>query len=403
MISKTLLFIFCCLMLVNCSTKDVEFPEFSITDFSSPTDSISGEPFLFRDEQNRVHLSWIEKKKDSSYLKFAVLKNDTWTPPTTIASGNNWFVNWADYPMISSNGKNMIAHYLAKSAEGTYAYDIKIKQSSDLGITWNEQFTLHDDGKQAEHGFVSIVPYQNNFFVSWLDGRNTGMAENAGQDSHDGHHGAMSVRAAVLNDTGTKISEWELDNKVCDCCQTASAITSNGPIVVYRDRSDEEIRDMSIVRLVDGVWTEPKNIFNDGWNIKGCPVNGPRAAAIGNHLAIAWFSAADNKPQVQLILSSDGGSSFREPIRIDHGQAIGRVDVEWLNEEQVLVSWMEGGDIKLVAVNRNGSMGESVVVASSSVNRASGFPQMTLSNDQVYIGWTSAEEKKIKMARLSVR
>ncbi|NJN41804.1 MAG: exo-alpha-sialidase [Flammeovirgaceae bacterium] len=381
----------------------MEFPEFVVHDFPSPTDSISGEPFLFSDESNRIHLSWIEKKNDSSYLNYAVLENDTWTASTTIASGNSWFVNWADYPVIASNGKNKMAHYLDKSGDGTYAYDVKVVLSSDQGKTWSKSFTLHDDGKQAEHGFVSIVPFQNNFFVSWLDGRNTRMANDMNHKGHEAHQGAMSVRAAVLDGSGKKVSEWELDNKVCDCCQTSSAITSNGPIVVYRDRSEEEIRDISIVRLVDGVWTEPKTIYNDNWEIKGCPVNGPRVVANGNNLAIAWFSAADNKPQVQIIFSTDGGDTFHEPIRIDHGKAIGRVDVEWRNDEQVLASWMEGGEIRLIAVNKNGTKGESMVVATSSEGRASGFPQMALYKDEVFIAWTSAEEKKIKMVSVSLK
>ena len=150
------------------------------------------------------------------------------------------------YPMLVTNGQEFIAHHLAKSGESPYAYDIKLTTSKDGGKTWIEAGVLHDDGKQAEHGFVTLLPYNENFFVVWLDGRNTvmeGMENMAGH--HGSHHGAMSLRAAILDSQGKKINEWELDNKTCDCCQTSAAITDNGYVVVYRDRSDE-IRDISI-------------------------------------------------------------------------------------------------------------------------------------------------------------
>ncbi|MDZ7647099.1 MAG: hypothetical protein U5K54_07905 [Cytophagales bacterium] len=109
------------------------------------------------------------------------------------------------------------------------------------GKEWSKPFLLNTDNKEAEHGFVTILPYGDNFFVTWLDGRNTVM-ENMEGDHHDGHQGAMSLRAAIIDPNGNGLNEWELDNKTCDCCQTTAAITSNGPVVVYRDRSDEEIR-----------------------------------------------------------------------------------------------------------------------------------------------------------------
>ena len=268
---------------------------------------------MFTDSKGVVYLSWIEKKGKENYFKFSTLENDKWSEPVVISSGNNWFVNWADYPMLAADGaNNLMAHFLAKSGESKYAYDVKVLNSDNNGKTWSPAKILHDDGKQAEHGFVSMVPYNNNFFVSWLDGRNTGMEE--GQTGHEGHHGQMSVRGAMIDKQGNKKEEWELDNRVCDCCQTSATITTNGPIVVYRDRSENEIRDMAIVRYVNGAWTEPQIIFPDQWKIAGCPVNGPRADAIGNHLAIAWFSMPDKEGQVNVIFSEDGGATFKKPI-----------------------------------------------------------------------------------------
>lgn len=368
---------------------------------SSPADSVSAEPYLFTDKSGLVYLSWIEKTKEKSLLKFSALKNDQWSEADVISSGDNWFVNWADYPLLASDGaNNMIAHFLEKSEKGTYTYDVKLVSSADQGKTWSAPKILHDDGKKAEHGFVSIVPYEDNYFISWLDGRNAAME---GEGKHEeGHHGQMTIRGAIVDKQGKKSSEWELDNRVCDCCQTSAAITANGPVVVYRDRSEQEIRDMSIVRFVNGKWTLPKTIFPDSWKIEGCPVNGPRTDAQGNNLVVAWFTSPDKKAQVNIVFSTDGGATFGTPIRIDEGKGIGRVDVVILDEKSAMLSWMEGSVIKATKVYSDGKKESSILIASSAESRSSGFPQMTKSGNNLIFAWTDEKGKTIKVARLAL-
>lgn len=387
-------------VLFACSTSDKKSnQEVVIAHIDSPTAPSSGEPYLFTDNNNTTYLSWIEVSEGKNFLKFSKLENEKWSEPHIINTGDNWFVNWADYPLIASNGQQLIAHYLAKSGKGTFAYDVMLTASKDEGNTWSEPKAVHDDAKQAEHGFVSILPYGDNFLVAWLDGRNTVME---GMENHEGHHGQMSIRAAVVDVNGVKSNEWELDNRTCDCCQTSTALTDSGPVVIYRDRSEEEIRDMSIVRFVDGQWTEPKTVYADNWKIAGCPVNGPRADAIGNNVVVAWFSSPEGNASVRVIFSADGGATFGEPVKIDEGKSIGRVDVVMLDADNAMVSWMEGPEIKAVKVNRNGTKGTSMTIAASSDARSSGFPQMTKSGDKLIFAWTDDKEKTIKTAGISL-
>lgn len=364
-------------------------------------DSVTGEPYLVTDTAGVVFLSWVEKGKEKSTLSFSTLNDSVWSAPTVISAGNNWFVNWADYPMLASDGSGgMMAHFLEKSDSGKFTYDVKIMTSANGGNNWVSPQLLNEDGKKAEHGFVSIVPYNNHFFVAWLDGRNTA-SETTG-DHSGGHHGQMTLRAAMIDKSGTKSAEWELDNRVCDCCQTTAAITSNGPVVIYRDRSETEIRDIAMVRLVNGKWTEPKKIFPDNWKIGGCPVNGPRVDARGNHLAVARFSSPDQNAQVSVAFSHDGGASFGSPIRVDEGQAIGRVDVILLDDNTAMVSWMEGASIKAAKIHSDATKEPSITIASSSTSRSSGFPQMTKSGNRIIFAWTNDQLKKIQLASLTL-
>ncbi len=373
---------------------------FTIELVDSPAGESSAEPYLFTDPTGNIHLSWIERMDTINYLKLSHWQNDQWSAPVTITSGYDWFVNWADYPLVVSDGEGkFVAHILKKSGDGTFAYDVAITHSSD-GIAWSEPTVLHDDGKQAEHGFVSFVPNDEHVFVSWLDGRNTVGDEPTNHDDH-GHYGEMTVRAAVLSYDGDKLNEWELDNRVCDCCQTTSAITKNGPVVIYRDRSETEIRDMSIVRLVNNTWTEPKAIYNDNWEISGCPVNGPRCEAMDNTLALAWFTMANDKPSVNVIFSDDGGETFNQPIQLNQSkEAIGRVDLVLVNSETAVVSWMEGTSIQVAQVAKQGNVEQITVLAESSQSRSSGFPQLTKGDGFIMAAWTDAEAKTVRTAKL---
>jgi hypothetical protein len=203
----------------------------------------------------------------------------------------------------------------------------------------------------------------------------------------------MTLRYAAIDASGKLSDEVVLDSRVCECCQTSAAITSDGAIVVYRDRSFNETRDISVVRLTQGRWTEPTTLNADGWEINGCPVNGPSVSADGKRVAVAWFTAAKDSPRVKVVFSLDAGVTFGQPIQVDAGSPVGRVDVLMLTDGSALVSWLErtakGGEVKVRRVKPDGSSDEAFTVAESSAARASGFPQMSRSSDGIIFAWTA--------------
>lgn len=391
-----------CAMVVtfSCSTKEKQEEAIEVV---SPAGENSEEPNLIKGGDDNLYLSWIERKDETAVLQYAKWEDSKWSVPEIIAEGNDWFVNWADYPALAVNKEgDKIAHYLQMSDTGTYTYDIKVVGKKSGSTTWSAPMKLHSDSVSAEHGFVSMLPMDDNrFFLSWLDGRNTVSVESHGHDDH-GSADAMTLRSAFLSSDLEISDETELDNRVCDCCQTTAAITVNGPIVAYRDRSEEEIRDMSVVRMVDGQWTAPMTIHNDGWNIAGCPVNGPRSIADQNNLAIAWFTAAEGVAKVNLSFSKDAGETFSAPVQLDQGNGIGRVDIDMIDSETLFVSWMENDNMVGAKVNSSGDILKRYQLATSSKGRSSGFPQIALMGDKVMIAWTDSEEKQVKVKNVKL-
>lgn len=390
----------------NVLGQDSKTPTMPIQELDSPAGAASGEPNLYVGADGRAYLTWIEKKGDKAHaLRFAVRNGRGWSVPGTIVEAENFFVNWADFPsLVALPDGALVAHWLVKSGPDTYAYDVNIARSTDGGKSWSKPIAPHRDGTKTEHGFVSMLPAVNGRVIAvWLDGRNFK------EVSHGGHgpsSSEMTLRYASIDSNGQPSEDVLVDPRVCECCQTSAAMTSEGPIVAYRDRSDKEVRDISIVRLIKGRWTEPRILHPDGWEIQGCPVNGPSVSAQGRRVAIAWFTGAKDTPRVKVVFSSDAGQTFGQPIQVDEGSPTGRVDVEILGDGSALISWLErtasGGEIKVRRVRPDGSRDEAKTLSVSSVARTSGFPRMARARDEVIFAWTQpGNSSQVRTAVLS--
>ena len=359
----------------------------------SPTDGDSREPELSATHDGRIILSWVEKIGDKRYaLKTAAQGGKGWSETRTVAEGENWFVNWADFPsVIVLQDGSLAAHWLVKSGPGTYAYNVNISRSKDGGKTWSKPIVPHRDNTQTEHGFVSLIPLPDGRLGAvWLDGRN--MKNMKAGDDHAPASESMTLRYAAIDADGKLTDEAQLDERVCECCQTSAALTSEGAIAIYRDRSQTEVRDIYFVKQVNGGWSSPKPVHADNWEISGCPVNGPAVAADGRRVAVAWFTEGSDQPRVKVAFSGDVGATFGNPIQVDEGDAVGRVDTLLLPDGSALVCWMSGtvesGAIKVRRIRPDGTLGPSSVIAKVDISRSSGFPRMARLNDEVHFAWT---------------
>ena len=359
----------------------------------SPATGDSREPDLTATPDGRVILSWIEKLDTKRYaLRTAVRDQKGWSEMRTVAEGDNWFVNWADFPsVIGLNDGSLAAHWLVKSGKGTYAYDVNIAMSKDGGENWTKPLVPHLDKTQTEHGFVSLIPLRDGRLGAiWVDGRNTKDMKDHDEDKPLSAN--MTLRYAAIDTSGNISDEAELDDRICECCQTSATLTSDGVMAVYRDRSQNEVRDIYSVRQANGAWIKPHTVHADNWELNACPVNGPAIAAAGRNVAVAWFTGAGGKQSVKVAFSADGGGTFGAPVQIDEGETQGRVDVVMLPDGSALVCWLsgnaEGGSINVRRVQANGTLGPPTAIAKTDISRSSGFPRMALLGNEVHFAWT---------------
>lgn len=374
----------------------------AIDQLPSPAGTGSAEPNFAMGAEGKVYLSWLEPSDSGHALRFSAYDGAAWSAARTIVARRDFFVNWADFPSLEVlDGGRLAAHWLQRNGKTTYAYGVKVAQSGDGGKSWSAPVTPHRDSTPTEHGFVAMWREKGVVGAVWLDGRKFS------KEGHDATNEMMLV-STTIQPNGTLGAEVRLDERTCDCCQNAVAITSSGPVVAYRNRSAEEIRDIYVTRRVGGKWTAGAPVFADNWKIAACPVNGPAIAARDKRVALAWFTAAGDSARVKLAFSDDAGAKFGPPVRVDGGNPSGRVDVALLPDGGALVTWMErvGGDtaaVRVRRISRAGVAGAAVTVAASSAARASGFPKLAITGNAVLFAWTApgtpGNPSAVKVAR----
>ena len=85
---------------------------------------------------------------------------------------------------------------------------------------------------------------------------------------------------------------------------------------------------------------------------------------------------------------------------------MGRVDVEFINKDEILVSWLSivDGEGKLLMrkVNSMGTLGDINIIKEVSTERSTGFPQIEKWEDNIFLSWTdiSGGEKRVKTSKI---
>jgi len=364
---------------------------------------ISAEPRITAVD-GRAVLSWVERAGEHAALKFSEWSPSGWTTARLVAEGDDWFVNWADVPsVVRLPGGTMAAHWLQTMGGDPEAYDVRLAFSRDGGRTWSKSVTPHHDGTPTEHGFASLFAVPNGGVgLVWLDGRAT--HPGAGGEAE----GPMSLRAAMFSADGVQLSESLVDDRVCDCCPTAAASMGAGAIAAFRNRSDDETRDIQVARFEGGTWTKPMDVHTDGWRIDACPVNGPALSVSGTDVAVAWFSARYDQGHALVAFSHDGGMTFSRPVRVDDVATLGRVDVQLVDASQAIVAWIEYADgraqFRMRKVFESRRRSNATTIAGLDAGRASGYPRLARMGDDVLLAWTETQKgsSRVKTAVASL-
>ena len=355
----------------------------------SPAGPNSSEPQIVESGRGRI-LSWVERVATTSYLKFSERNGSGWSTPVTAASGNDWFLSYADVPSVMrlSDG-TLVAQWLQQIDPVTESYNLRLSYSKDEGKTWAASFMPHNDKTKTQHGFASLIEGPGNTLgVVWLDGRNSTF------DFDDPNTGTMTLRYAAYDSSWKQTVDTEIDHRACECCPTTFVATSDGLLTAFRDRTEDEVRDIAVSRLEGGKWTPAVTVSRDNWKLDFCPVNGPMMSARGREVVAAWFTVKNDQGQSYAAFSQDAGRTWGMPIRLDDGGSLGRVDVELLDDGSAVASWVEyaegRSDFRIRRVERSGQRSAPIPIAAVTGGQASGYPRLSRVGNELLFAWTDS-------------
>ena len=336
-------------------------------------------------------LSWIERnQKGTDKLKMASWNGLKFDEQNLIAESKKMFANWADIPsLIEAPSGDLYANWLNRIGNKTYAYGVRIERSVNRGKSWDSIGWLHNDTSATEHGFVSLIPEDSHVRAFWLDGQMMSKPK-----------GKMMLRSAIIDGDQIK-DECVLDDDVCTCCPTSAIQLSSGPIVVYRNRSPQEVRDISFVLGKDRKWSKPTRLQADNWLMPGCPVNGASIATTGNLVAVSRFTIINKKPQVILRLFMAGQNKSGKDIVLDKNAPIGR-SATVCTKDSIYTVWIgfekKRSVLRMAEVSLAGEIKEMTTLTQIDETRSSGMPRAIFSGNYLWVSWTDSNQ--IQLGRL---
>jgi hypothetical protein len=343
-------------------------------------------PALSISSSGDTWLAWAEPGSPGGRVRAAHRTASAWSAPVTVAASDALVMNGVDGPRVFAAGANVVVSWGVEAGAGE-ASTLQIAISTDHGATWRPAVRPHRDATATPHGFVSLGWDGAGAVVVWLDGR--AAVDSSGHARPEGAYDT-SLRATHIHPAdgeGDLVGgDAVLDPRACDCCPTAAVGVAGGAtLVAYRDRSPDERRDMSIVRIDSAGAGAPAPIHADGWHIEGCPVNGPALAASGNVVTAAWFTGAGDTARVLVARSRDGGTSFLPPSQVDGGRPLGRVAAAPLPDGGAVVTWLEHGrsgvELRARRMHPEGTFDPALTVRRFAGARGLGVPRVAT------LGW----------------
>ena len=363
-----------------------------------PPGTQSSGPRLTGSDQG-VLLSWVERSGGSTVLKFAEKQAAGWGPPTTVSSGVNWTSSPADPPVVLRRPDgSLVAAWQVATDQRLEGSDIYLTHSKDNGKTWAPPFKPHHDPTRGQHAFPSFFEAPGNALgLVWLDAR----AQAANPEDVDA---SISLRYAAFDRSWKQTADAEIDPRVCECCSTTAAVTSDGVLIAFRDRSAAEVRDIAVSRLERGTWTPSTLVHADNWEIDACPVNGPVLKARGRQAVVAWFTVKNDQGQAWAAFSGDAGRTWGAPIRLDDGASLGRVDVELLDDGAAVATWVEyanrRGQFRMRRIEPGGRGSLAVSISRTGTALSSDVPHLARHGRELVFAWTEAAAVRTARAAL---
>jgi hypothetical protein len=302
---------------------------------------------------------------------------------------------------------------------------IRLSRSLDAGRTFAGAVTMEAAGARGERGWHSAaVGSDGRVHTLWLDHRELAPPPGAPPHVHGKHQGAtdgvaMAQKSGLYHaaaDAGAP-AERELVKGVCYCCKTAAAAGRGGRVhAAWRHVYPGNIRDIAFISSFDGGRTfgAPIRVAEDGWQIAGCPDDGPAIAmSPDQQVHVVWPTViAGPEPRGALFhASSRDGRAFTTRVRIPTlgSPKPSHPQVAVVDDRQLVVVWDEilEGTRRAAVVRATTGAADGVVFGKPAMLDPTGppsvYPVVASTGPATITAWTSGagEATAIAVRRLA--
>ena len=392
-------------------------------------DSVNATPSIVS-EGNVVAVAWGATSRDSLTDVMVAVSTDgggTFGPPVRVNAdpGGAKLTGEAPPRVVFGRTRDLTVLWTAREGSGT---SIKLARSADGGRTFAAAVPLVT-GAPGSRGWPALaVDQAGNAHAIWLDHR--GMASPSGQP-HEHAAEAPGARpkdssiaaqksglyyASSRSGASTAAQGRELAKGVCYCCKTAFALRRNRLYAAWRHVYPGDLRDIAFSTSFDGgrTFAPPVRVSRDGWEIDGCPDDGP-AIAIDRAGAIrmVWPTVIPGTSPEGAIFyaSSPDGRTFTKRLRVP---TLGSLKPSHPNlaldaRGRIVVSWDELVNGRRIVAARLGTVSAAgdVTFGPHEILNERGhgvYPAITTAGDATIVAWTAGgSDSVINVRRITLR
>ena len=312
-----------------------------------------------------VAATWAATPANGQTAIYVAISRDggrTFSPPVRV--GSRASVNDEQPPRVglipSRSGEAgtaaVVVVWTAKAGDGSRLMSAR---SPDGGRTFGAAAVVPGSAAPGNRGWHSLaVDPSGRPIVLWLDHRDGVKSSSAGHHHHDSAPSSAAAEESVARAAASRLYVGSADGSVpvqglvhgvCYCCKTAVAVSPAGGVVAaWRHVYPGGFRDIAFSQSSDGghTFSTPARVHEDGWQLAGCPENGPAIGVDGDgRTHVIWPTLIRDQGRETMALfhsMTKDGRTFTMRTRIPAADAAFHPQLAISPGGDLFVAWDEG-------------------------------------------------------------